>query len=213
MIKYVFFDLDGTIVNSSEGIINAYKTALKHFDIEADEKFISDFLIGPPLKLAFIKYFNLDEEKVEEAIKVFRKYYSGKGVNENCLYDGIKELFENLKSKEKTLIIATSKPTIFTEKILERHDVKKYFDFISGATLDDTRIKKGDIIKYAIENMNISNLEECIMVGDKSQDIEGAKQNNMKAIGVTYGFGTKEELETSGATYIVDNVKDINDIL
>ena len=213
MIKYIFFDLDGTIVNSSEGIINAYKTALKHFNIEIDDKFVSDFLIGPPLKPAFMKYFNLNEEETKSAIKIFRKYYSEKGVNQNCLYEGIKELFESLKRKGKTLIISTSKPTIFTEKILERHKVKQYFDFISGATLDDTRIKKGDIIRYAIQNMNISNLEECIMVGDKSQDVEGAKQNNMKAIGVTYGFGTKEELETSGATYIVDNVKDINDIL
>lgn len=213
MIKYVFFDLDGTIVNSSEGIINAFKTTLKYFNIEVEDKFVLDFLIGPPLITIFQKYFKLNEEEADKAIKIFRRYYSEKGVNQNCLYEGIKELFQNLKNKGKTLIIATSKPTIFTEKILERHGIKQYFDFISGATLDDTRIKKGDIIKYAIENMNILNLEECIMVGDKSQDVEGAKQNNMKSIGVTYGFGTREELESSGATYIVDNVKDISNII
>lgn len=211
MAKNIFFDLDGTIINSSKGIVNGYKVALNYFNIKANDDIILNNLIGPSLKYGFTEIFKLDDVQADLAIEKFREYYSTVGVEENSLYKGIDEVLKKLKNQNKTIILATSKPEVFAKRILEKHKIIQYFDFVSGATLDETRHKKTDIIKYAINNLKIKDCSECIMVGDKRYDIEGAKDNKMKSIGVTYGFGTKEELENAGATYIVNNPIEIID--
>ena len=209
MIKNVFFDLDGTLTDSREGIINGFEYALRYFGIQVEDRKYLEKFIGPSLAESFKAEYKFDEEKTKLAVAKYREYYSTRGLKENKLYAGIKELITDLANNNINIILATAKPQIFAEQILEDFEIKKYFKFISGATLDGSRLKKGDIIKYAIDNLEQIKLEECIMVGDRRHDIEGAKENSMKSIGVTYGFGSEEELKTAGADYIAHNAEEL----
>lgn len=210
--KYILLDLDGTISDSREGIVKGVLNALNYFGIEVkDESSLLKF-IGPPLSDSFKDYYNLSDEDTETAIKKYREYYSEKGLFENKLYDGMADFLIKAKESGKKIILATSKPETFSKKILEYFKVNEYFDFVAGSTLDGSRSKKEDVIKYAMEKMKIP-AEEAIMIGDRCYDIEGAKKNNLDSIGVLYGFGNKEELNNSGADYIAENVNDLYNIL
>jgi len=213
MIKNVFFDLDGTITDSREGIINGFEYALNYFGIKLEDRKYAEKFIGPSLAESFTKEYKFDEEKTTLAVAKYREYYSTRGLKENKLYEGLKELIIDLANNNINVILATAKPQVFSEQILENFGMKQYFRFISGATLDSSRNKKGDIIKYAIQNLEPINLEECIMVGDRKHDITGAKENNMKSIGVTYGFGSEEELKEAGANYIAHNAEELKNII
>lgn len=202
--EYVLFDLDGTLVNSSEGITKAVQHALKYFNIDVKNQEELECFIGPSLKDSFMKYYNFSEEDSLLAIEKYREYYSVKGVKENTLYEGMEETLAHLKDNGKKLVVATSKPEKFTNEILKMHNILKYFDFVSGATMDGTRSNKEDIIKYAIDNLDIKDVSKCIMVGDKNIDVVGARKNNMDSILVTYGFATKDEIKEAKANYIVD---------
>lgn len=203
--EYVLFDLDGTLVNSSEGITKAVRHALKYFNIDIKNQKELEVFIGPPLKDSFMKYYNLSEEDSILAIEKYREYYSVKGVNENSLYEGVEETLKILKNMGKKIILATSKPEKFSNEILKMNNILKYFDFVSGATMDGTRSKKEDVIKYAIDNLGIKDVSKCIMVGDKNIDVVGARKNNIDSILVTYGFATKEEIKEAKANYIIDS--------
>lgn len=213
MYKNILFDLDGTITDSKEGIINAFEYALKNFNIEVTNRDDLEPFIGPPLAETFIKHYKFTEEQAEEAIAKYREFYKETGVFQCKLYPRIKELIKDLKKSGKRVLLATSKPEVFAKQILEMNGIKDDFYFISGATLDNTRNAKEKVIKYAIDNIEGVKLEECIMVGDRKYDIEGAKINNIKSIGVTYGFGTQEELENYGADYIAQNAEEIKKII
>lgn len=213
MIKNVFFDLDGTITDSREGIINGFKHALSYFNIEVeDEKYLEKF-IGPSLYETFKNEYKLDEKQAQVAINKYREYYSTHGLKENKLYDGIKELIIDLANNKQNVILATAKPEVFAEEILEMYGLKQYFHFIGGASLDESRIQKADVISYSIKNSGPINIEECIMVGDRAHDVNGAKENNMKCVGVTYGFGSEEELKKAGASYIAKDAEELRKIL
>ena len=213
MIKNVFFDLDGTITDSREGIINGFEYALNYFGIKVEDRKYLEKFIGPSLANSFKKEYGFNEEQVAVAIAKYREYYSVIGLKESSLYNGIKELIIELANNGKNVILATAKPETYSTKILENYNIKQYFKFISGATLDGSRGEKGDIIKYALDNLKPINLDECIMIGDRHHDIEGAKENNMKSIGVTYGFGSEEELKTAGANYIAHNAEELKNII
>lgn len=210
-MKNMFFDLDGTLIDSSEGITKAAEYALNYYGVKVENRKNLKKFIGPPIYDSFSKYYNFDKEKSKQAVSKFREYYSKIGILESRLYDGIKELLRDLYEGGNNLIIATSKPQVFTERILAIHQIDKYFKFICGATLDGSLIDKADIIKCGIDELNIVNKEECIMVGDTKFDIIGAKENNMNSIGVMYGFGSKDDFED--ATYIAQNVEELRKIL
>lgn len=212
LIKNVFFDLDGTITDSREGIINGFEYALNYFGIKLEDRKYAEKFIGPSLSDSFRNEYKFNEQKTALAIEKYREYYSTIGLKESKLYEGIEELIKDL-AKDRNIILATAKPQIYSTKILENYGLKKYFRFISGATLDGTRGEKTDIIKYALDSLNPIDIEECIMVGDRYHDIEGAKTNNMKSIGVTYGFGSEEELKIAGANYIAHNADELRNIL
>ncbi|MCE5220504.1 MAG: HAD family hydrolase [Clostridium sp.] len=211
--KYILFDLDGTITDSGEGITKSVQYALKYFDILVNNLEELNKFIGPPLKESFKEYYKFDEEKANLALVKYREYYADKGIYENSLYDGIIELLDTLKKNHKTIILATSKPEVYAKQILKYFKIDKYFDFVVGADFEETRVKKGDVIKYALEGAKIFDLSKVIMVGDREHDIIGAKENNIKSIGVLYGYGDVIELTQARAEYIANNTNELLDIL
>lgn len=213
MYQYILFDLDGTLTDPGLGITNSVMYALKKFNIEVEERAILYKFIGPPLQGSFQNFYGFTEEESALAVEYYREYFRDRGLYENEVYHGIRELLAELKSKGKKLILATSKPEEFANEILKHFDLAKYFDFVAGATMDGTRVKKADVIQHALNNCKISNLSSAIMIGDREHDILGAKQVGMDTIGVLYGYGNMEELQKAGATYIVENTSDIYHLL
>ena len=211
MYKNVLFDLDGTLTNPVLGITNGFIYALEKYNIKVLEVEKLYSFIGPPLFDSF-KTFNFTDEEANQAVMYYREYYKDKGLLENELYDNIHIMLQSLKDRGYLLVVATSKPTVFSVEILKHFGLDKYFTFVSGASLDGKLSKKGDIIKVALDNLNLKP-SETIMVGDRKHDIFGAKEHNLDSIGVLYGFGNEEELVDAGATYIIKEVLDILNIL
>lgn len=211
--QFLFFDLDGTITDSAEGILNAFEYALDHYNIKVENRSDLRKILGPPLHFSFMNFFGFKQEEVDDVIKVYREYFSTKGIFENNVYDGIEDVLKTLKEAGKTLVIATSKPAHFTEIILNHFKLYDYFTFVSGAEMDGSRSKKEDIIKYALDNMKITNLEDVVMIGDREHDIKGANINGLQSIGVLYGYGNEKEFTDNGADYIVSKPEELLEIL
>ena len=209
MYKYLLFDLDGTLTDPSIGITNSVAYALSKFGINVEDKRTLYKFIGPPLVDAFSEYYGFSKEDSEKATAFYRETFSVKGLFENRVYDGVVEMLEALKNAGKRLIIATSKPEPFTVKILKHFDLLKYFDFVAAATFDASRNSKDKVIAYALQSLDIKDRSEVVMIGDRHHDIDGAKENGIDSIGVLWGFGSREELETSGATHIAESVQQI----
>lgn len=211
--KYILFDLDGTITDSMPGITNSVEYALAKFSIyEADKSVLNKF-VGPPLLNSFMKYYGFSREKAQLAVKYYREYYPDHGMFECTVYDGIRNLFDKLKKTDKHIILATAKPELYTKQILEHFDLAKYFHFVAGSDFTNTRSEKEEVIAYALEQYSITNTDECIMIGDRSNDMNGAHINNMEAIGVLYGYGSSEELEDCKAEYLADSVSSLGKLL
>ena len=213
MKKYILFDLDGTIIDPNEGITKSVLYALNKFGIEVNNLNELCKFIGPPLKDSFIEYYNFSEDEAEKAIKYYREYFADRGIYENKLYKGFEDILISLKENNKVLIVATSKPTIFATKILENFNLSKYFTFVSGSNFDGSRVRKSEVIQYALEINNIKDLSEVVMIGDRKHDICGAKEVGLDSIGVLYGYGDYEELYNSGANYIVNSVEELRALI
>lgn len=213
MKKYILFDLDGTLTDPMLGITKSVQYALNKFGIEIEDLNQLCKFIGPPLKDSFMEFYNFTEEDASKAITYFREYFSTKGLYENEVFDNIEDMLISLKEQNKSLIIATSKPTVFAEKILEHFNLKKYFDFISGSNLDNTRTKKADVIKYALDENGLTDISEIIMIGDREHDVIGAKSLGIECIGILHGYGSYDELSDSGAEYIVKDVNELHSLL
>jgi len=211
--QYILFDLDGTLTDPAEGITKSVQYALKQFGIEEDdlEKLLP--FIGPPLKESFMEFYGFSEEKALEAVDRYREYFGPKGIFENEVYKGIPELLEELTEAGRTLILATSKPVVFAEQILEHFDLRQYFEFIGGSDIEQTRAKKSEILQYILEECQLVDLTELVMVGDRKHDIIGAKQFGIDTVGVLYGYGSEEELTEAGADVLVDSVRKLREYL
>lgn len=194
MIKYVLFDLDGTLVDTSEGILESIRLAVEELGIDNINAEDMIRFIGPPLKTAFIEFCGMSSEQAEEVSKVFRKYYNEKGKFACALYPQMRETLSELKQCGYTLVVATSKPTVFAMDILKYLKIEHFFDEIVGSNMDNTRSAKHEVIQYILDKYNVRNLDQVVMIGDKSQDLIGAEKCRIHGIGVTYGFGTYEEL-------------------
>ena len=206
--EFILFDLDGTLTNPYEGITKSVQYSLASFGIDENQKNLKRF-IGPPLTWAFKEYYGFDDEKAAQAVKKYRERFSTKGLYENDLYEGIPELLDTLKKSGSEIILATSKPIEFSEKIIDYFDLTQYFSFMAGSTLKGERDTKAEVIEYALQEMNITDLSQAVMIGDREHDIYGAKANNIESIGVLYGFGNREEFEKAGADYICDTVHNL----
>lgn len=213
MYKYLFFDLDGTLTDSHEGITKSVSYALVNLGYKEPENLDDLFcFIGPPLKDSFMKYYDMDEATATEAVRIYRERYSVTGLYENWPYEGIPELLSKLKKEGRVLIIASSKPTAFVLNILNKFELREYFDIVSGADFAGLKGEKEDVIKEALKQLEISQdkLKEVVMIGDRHYDINGAKFFGIDSIGVNYGFKQSEnELEEAGATYVVDTVEEL----
>lgn len=213
MYKYILFDLDGTLTDPELGITNSVMYALKKFGIEVEERASLYKFIGPPLLDSFQNFYGFTKEESEKAVKYYREYFKPQGLYENEVYDGIEELLKEIKDSGKKIFVATSKPEEFAVEILKYFDLYQYFDFVGGASMDEKRVKKADVIAYVLKTFGIKDLNEVIMIGDREHDIKGAKQIGIDSVGVLYGYGDYEELEQAGATYIVERSIDVLKII
>ncbi len=209
--KYLLFDLDGTLVNTEEGIVNCVIHALSGMGITVSDKTVLRCFIGPPIYESFEKFCNIDKEEAKKAVAVYRERYKTLGVYECTAYEGIADTLKILKNKGYVLGVATSKPEVFANKILEKEKLSQYFDCVTGATLDGTRDAKTLVIKEALKRMNIKSdeLDSVLMIGDRLHDIIGAKECGIDCMGVRYGFAKEGELTQYGANIIVDTTKEI----
>lgn len=211
--RYILFDLDGTLTDSREGIVNSIVHALDHYGIQVEDRDSLRPFLGPPLAESFQRYFDFSAEQALEAVGYYREYFAVKGLFENRVYEGVEELVKNLQNRGYKLFLATSKPEVFAKQIMDHFGLSSYFTFIGGATLDESRLKKADVIRYVLEENQITDMSEVIMVGDRNQDVWGAKQNGIDVIGVLYGYGSLEELKEAGADAIADVPDDVMEIL
>jgi phosphoglycolate phosphatase len=209
MYKYLLFDLDGTLTDPGIGITNSVMYALRKFGIHVDKRESLYRFIGPPLKDSFGKYYGFSDANCDLAIQYYREYFRKQGMFENAVYEGIPSLLKQLKDKGKILIVATSKPEVFSIEILRHFGLFDFFDFVAGASFDESRSKKADVIRYALESCQIHEKSTAIMIGDREHDIIGAIENGLNSLGVLYGYGSFEELKKAGASYLVDQPNDI----
>ena len=210
MYDYIFFDLDGTLTDPGVGITNSVAYALKKFGIEPPEREALYPFIGPPLKDSFARFYGMNADECTLAVKYYREYYSDKGIFENALYGSIPELLEALRTRGKRLVLATSKPDVFAEKILVHFGLREHFDFVAGASMDETRTKKDEVIAHALGSCDLfDKTDRILMVGDRKHDILGAAVHGIDALGVTFGYGSKEELTAAGAKFIAHSPAEI----
>ncbi|WP_102346108.1 HAD family hydrolase [Bacillus sp. Marseille-P3661] len=211
--KVILFDLDGTLSDPKVGITKSVQYALQKMDIVESDLDKLECFIGPPLHVSFAEYYNFDEVQIPKAIDFYRERFKEKGMYENELYSKIPLLLKSLKEQGFTLVVATSKPTVFAEKILEHFNIDQYFEMIVGSYLDGTRASKTEIIQYILGKYNEHKLGDFIMIGDRKHDIIGASNTGIDSIGVTYGYGSFEELCHSKPTHIVNSVAELKGVL
>lgn len=204
--KTILFDLDGTLTDSGEGIINCATLALEHFGLPVPSREEMGVFVGPPLDQTFVK-FGVPEDKTQEAIDVFRSRYLVVGKFENSPYPGIGKLLEKLKAQGHRLFVATSKPETTAVEILQKFELAPYFEIICGATFDTGRVHKADVIAYLLEK--IGNWEDILMVGDTEFDVLGAAVHNIPTIGVSWGYGKVADMEKAGAKAIAHNMDEL----
>lgn len=209
-MKAILFDLDGTLTDSGEGIMNCARLAFTHFGIPVPDDTLLKTFVGPPLRDSFAQN-GIPEAQVEEAIQVFRSRYQTVGKFENTPYPGIREMLQKLQNEGHFLCVATSKPEITAKEILEKFDLARYFRFICGATMDKSRDSKSAVIAYLLSLTGET--ENIVMVGDTAFDVIGAKEHGIPTIGVTWGYGNNEETEKAGAIAMANSVDELYSLL
>lgn len=208
--KSTLFDLDGTLTDSGEGIINCAALALKHFGLPVPDRKTMGVFVGPPLRDTFLK-FGVRPEQVEEALAVYRSRYTTVGKFENTPYPGIRELLEKLTADGHRLYVATSKPETVSVEILEHFDLSRYFQEIAGATFSKERETKADVIAYLLKKIPAGT--PCLMVGDTQFDVLGAAAHGIATVGVSWGYGNTDSLRSAGAAAIADTPEELYRIL
>ena len=237
MLKKILFDLDGTLTNPKTGITKSVQYALAHFGIEEEADNLTRF-IGPPLIDSFMNFYGFSLEQAREGVTAYREYFAPKGIFENDVYPGVPEMLSALKEKGAILAVASSKPEVFVEQILEHFDLAKYFDVVVGSLLNETRTSKEEVLEEALRQLGVmstDNLRQVdhtkkdndivatmedddkkatiAMVGDRKFDITGAKAHGLTAVGVSFGFAEPGELEAEEPDFIAETVEQLKDYL
>lgn len=211
MYNYIFFDFDGTLFDTSEGVFKSFDRVVEHYGIKLADRSIYNTMIGPPLRESFTRVFHFKEEELAPAMAVYRDYYQKQGMFEVRAYDGIVDCIKALRAAGRKVYVATSKPELYARQILEKQGMLDLFDFVGGSDLaEKDRVNKVDIINYVLAGEGLADRKaECVMVGDTRFDMEGAAKAGLDTIGVLYGFGSRESLEQSGAKCIVPSPADV----
>ncbi len=214
MFNYIFFDFDGTLMDTSKGVFNSFDKVVEHYGLDVDKSVYST-MIGPPLLESFKNTLGLPDEEIQNAMKVYRDYYSVKGMFEADVYDGVVELIKKLRSDGKKIYVATSKPQVYAEKILEKKGMLELFDFVGGADLEEKlRVNKVEIIDYVLYNQNITDKKnECLMIGDRFYDVNGAHKAGLKCAGILWGFGSESEFKDAEADFILKGTEDVYNLI
>ncbi len=211
-IDNLLFDLDGTLTDPKEGIVNSVLYALEKLGIKENSIDELDTFIGPPLRESFANRYCLPNNLADKAMIYYREHYSAKGLFENKIYPGAKDLLESLCSHHYKLFIATSKPTVYAIEVLRHFKIDSYFNEITGSNLDNTRTDKTEIISHIVSAFALQ-ANNSIMISDRKHDMVGAKNNSMKTIGVTYGYGSRKELLSYQPDFIANNCYEIAALL
>lgn len=209
-MKAILFDLDGTLTDSGEGIMNCAKLTLDHYGITVDDPSALRVFVGPPLVDTFYQ-FGVPKEELDHAVEIYRSRYIPIGKFENHPYPGIRQLLEKLKSDGHKLYVATSKPEKTSLEILDHFQLSKYFDIICGASFDHSRHSKAQVIQHLLDQTG-SDLE-AIMVGDTAFDVLGAKEHGIPTIGVSWGYGLVQDMEQAGAKGIAHTMEELYDLI
>ncbi|MCR5295596.1 MAG: HAD hydrolase-like protein [Lachnospiraceae bacterium] len=211
---HLLFDLDGTLTDPREGITKSVQYALRHFGIDEPDPDKLTAFIGPPLIPSFMEFYGLSHEEAVRALAFYRERFSTVGLFENRVLDGIPEMLEKLKAKGKLLAVASSKPEEYVLRILDHFKILEPFDTVSGASMDEKRVEKKDVIEDALVRLGASNDRSGIlMIGDRKHDIVGARACGLDSLGIYTGFAPVGELEDAGASYVVRTVEEMTAFL
>lgn len=206
----IFFDLDGTLTDSGEGIINCAALALEHFGIPVPCREDMRVFVGPPLHKTFVE-FGVPEDRCWEAVEVYRSRYNTVGKFENAPYPWIRDVLETLTEQGYPLYVATSKPEALSIEIMEKFDLARYFKIICGASTDASRSEKSQVIAYLLSQLE--DVTSAVMIGDTAFDVTGAAQHNIPTIGVSWGYGTVEDMEKAGAEAIAHTGEELLNLI
>jgi phosphoglycolate phosphatase len=207
------FDLDGTLTDPKLGITSSVQYALGKMGITvADLDELLPF-IGPPLAESFQEFYGLSTKEAKQAVEYYREYFAIKGMYENAVYPGIMELLSDLTKRNKKIVMATSKPTVYSEQIAKHFGFFEFFTYIAGSNLDGTRVDKAEVIAFALDLICCTDKQKIVMVGDRRHDIIGAQKNKLDVIGVEYGYGGRIELLAAKPTYIAATVNELAQIV
>ena len=221
-IKYVLFDLDGTLSDSAPGIVKSVAYALDKLGVPYDGTESLRRFVGPPLREEFMKYCSIGIDEGNHAVDLYREYYTVKGIYDNSMYEGVAEMLGELSAKGYTLAVATSKPERFARSILERYKIDEngvrsaaeVFAYVGGSELNGDRTDKAEVIEYVMMSLGKDvTPDKCVMVGDREHDIIGAKKLGIRSVGVLWGYGSRSELENAHADIIVASPSELAKIL
>lgn len=210
MYKLVLFDFDGTVFDTGEGVMKCAQYAAEAFGYEEPDYKAFRGFVGPPLLRSFMSRYNVDEETGKAMIDKYRERYNGVGLTEAFLYPGVVELVRELRAAGKTVAVATGKPTGATREILKNNGLSDLFDDVLGSSLDGKRSEKWQIIEVLLEKFG---REDVVMIGDRDNDVLGAKTCGIPCIGVSWGYAEPDELMNAGAICLVNNTQELKNIL
>ena len=211
MYDLVMFDLDGTLTDSARGITNCVKYALESFGIEENNYDTLKKFIGPPLVECFMEIYSFSKDDAIKALEKYRERFSDIGIYENDIFDGVEEMLKNIKKSGRKIALATSKPHVYANKILEYFKISEYFDISVGPELNETRNTKEEVIEDVLKLA--PDCKNPVMVGDRKHDVLGAIHNNVSFIGVSFGYAEENELKENGAKVILDSIKELEEYI
>ena len=211
--QYCLFDLDGTLTDPGIGITNSVMYALKKYNIHVADRSELYSFIGPPLQDSFRKKYGFSEEQANQATEYYREYFRAGGIFENVVYDGIPELLKALKEEKVSIALATSKPHEFAIRILQHFDLYQYFDYFGAATMDGSIRRKTDVIAHLLNQFGDIDKSAVLMVGDRDQDITGARANGLCSAGALWGYGSFDELQNAGADYLISKPSELCELV
>lgn len=211
--RYALFDLDGTLTDPGEGITKSVQYALAKFGIIVENRSELFCFIGPPLHESFEVYYGFSRADAMRAVDAYREYYAVKGIFENKVYEGIRECLATLQASGVRICLATSKPEFYAKQILEHFELSQYFTAVAGSNMDGSRTKKAEVVERALSLLGNPDVRGCVMIGDREHDALGGRAHGLDALGVTFGYGSEQELQAAGARYIANTPAEITGII